>query len=157
MDANGLWAPWADCLFRPGTGCFVNSSRFSRGQRGQDMGMINQFSCVPRFLTSIRVWLALAILLAGSFSISVAQEQPAPVEADGAPAAALFEELPIIERFGSTARQTNGKSVIKIKLGKDEALEATDWEFFDGYFFAEMTHLDKLGELDKKRVDFFKN
>jgi hypothetical protein len=121
------------------------------------MGMTNQFFSAPRFLTSTRLYLALAALLVGSFSVSVAQEQPAPEEAGGAAAAAAFEELPIIESFDDTRKQTIGKSAIKIKISKDEPLDITDRDFFYGYFFAEMTQLDKLGELDTKRVDFFKN
>ena len=111
--------------------------------------MTNQFSSAPRFLTSTRLHLALVALLVGSFSVSVAQE-----EAGGAPP---HDEIKPIEKYDHVSKPTP-RNEIQNRLRANTDLDPMKHkEFFDGYVFAEMTQLDKLGELDTKRVDFFKN
>jgi hypothetical protein len=117
------------------------------------MGMTNQFFSAPRFLTSTRLHLALAALLVGSFSISVAQEQPAPEEAGGA---APYDEIKTIEEYDHVSKPTPRNEIQNILRANTDLDPMKHKEFFDGYVFAEMTQLDKLGELNTKRVDFFK-
>jgi hypothetical protein len=115
-----------------------------------------------RCLQSISSWLLLVTLLVGSSSICPAQVAPAVP-----PAAPQFLEMAIFPGYienelnRAEVRMTVNRhmgAINDIVQGRRslDGNEAAMEQWFGGYIFARMTQFDKLGELDKMRIDFFK-
>ena len=115
-----------------------------------------------RCLQSISSWLLLVTLLVGSSSICPAQVVPAVP-----PAAPQFLEMAIFPGYiENELNRATVRAMVNRHMGQINDIvqgrksldgnEAAMEQWFGKYIFARMTQLNKLGELDKMRIDFFK-